>query len=104
MMLLFPVQCYTSLCFVHQPIHRGRMRNPLHYGGGADGEEVMDTDVDHRIMVAIDKVRTEIAHLRADMEKRFGEQTRWINGQVWRIITWTTVLVLGAAGFIIRFG
>ena len=40
MMLLFSVQCYTSPCSVHQPVHRGRMRNPLHHGGGADGEEV----------------------------------------------------------------
>ena len=64
----------------------------------------MTTGTDLKVAAAVERVRTEIANLRADMEglraymeKRFNEQTRWI-------ITWTTVLVIGAVGFLIRFG
>ena len=64
----------------------------------------MTTDTDLKIAAAIERVRTEIANLRADMErlradmeKRFNEQTQWI-------ITWATVLVIGAVGVLIRFG
>lgn len=48
----------------------------------------------YRLDAAISEVRTEIASLRADIEKRFGEQTRWIVG-------WMTGLVASAAAIII---
>ena len=54
-------------------------------------------ETDLKIAAAIERVWTEIASLRADMEKRFNEQTRWI-------VTWTTLLVFGAVGFLIQFG
>ena len=64
----------------------------------------MATETDLKIAAAIERVWTEIANLRADMEslradmeKRFNEQTRWI-------VTWTTLLVFGAVGFLLRFG
>ena len=57
----------------------------------------MATETDLKIAAAIERVWTEIASLRADMEKRFNEQTRWI-------VTWTTLLVFGAVGFLLRFG
>ena len=64
----------------------------------------MATETGLKITAAMERVRTEIANLgadmerlRADMERRFNEQTRWI-------ITWTTLLVIGAVGFLIRFG
>ena len=47
-----------------------------------------------RLDAAISEVRTEIASLRADIEKRLGEQTRWIVG-------WMTGLVASAAAIII---
>ena len=47
-----------------------------------------------RLDAAISGVWTEIAHLRADIEKRFAEQTRWIVG-------WMTGLVASAAAIII---
>ena len=33
-----------------------------------------------RLAAALATIRTEIADLRAEMEKRFAEQTRWIVG------------------------
>jgi hypothetical protein len=47
-----------------------------------------------RLDATISGVRTEIADLRADIEKRFAEQTRWIVG-------WMTGLVASAAAITI---
>ena len=48
----------------------------------------------HRLDATISGARTEIADLRADIEKRFAEQTRWIVG-------WMTGLVASAAAITI---
>jgi len=42
----------------------------------------MTTDTDLKIAAAIERVRTEIANLRADMERRINHHTLWLAGLV----------------------
>lgn len=64
----------------------------------------MATETDLKIATAVERVWTETASLRVDMERLRVDMERGFNVQTRWIVTWTTLLVFGAVGFIIQFG
>ena len=49
-----------------------------------------------RLDAAIAGIRAEMAQLRADIEKRFAEQTRWIVGWMTGLVASATAIIIAA--------